>query len=456
MSDAKEDTKFSLKAVVNKKKGKVLFAEVDSAFADVLLSLLTLPLGTIAKMCKRLPFGSLTTLYTGLENLDSVHFWKEGSKLILLHPRSSSDAESKKLKVQLFDSSPLEYFVCPKKCLFVGGFQSISMYFDVGYCKCCNSPTKIEVAENQTRTIPCDDGVFMKTTSTFVITDDLHIIPNAGLSQIASFLDVTDIDETKTMAVTLELHEVLKLIVYSFSCMNPLSGVILDARLHFEKGTEFITANASNSNSKTMNLKLMVQKSNNKLLYAEAEEDFVEFLFSFLIIPLGGVESLLSGNSNVKTIDNLYMSAAILIHDKYFKNLDAKNRLLKPNIPHGYVSKNHIFPLTEDKLPASYEDGSFRFRVASTNFPNGQGSYLKGPRTYKVTDDLTVTPFCIVSILSSLVEMKISVSDVEEVELRIGQKEGSSILKASLTSKCALTDALLSQTMTKNPKREQV
>ena len=55
--------------------------------------------------------------------------------------------------------------------------------------------------------------------------------------------------------------------------MNPLSVIILDARLEYKKGTEF-TDNVSNS--KRMNLKLMVQKSTKKLLYAEAEEDFVD------------------------------------------------------------------------------------------------------------------------------------------------------------------------------------
>lgn len=46
MSDAKE-VKFSLKVLINKQKTKVLFAEAESDFSDVLLSFLTLPLGKI-------------------------------------------------------------------------------------------------------------------------------------------------------------------------------------------------------------------------------------------------------------------------------------------------------------------------------------------------------------------------------------------------------------------------
>ena len=54
MSDAKEDVKFSLKATVIKKRGKVLFAEVDSGFADVVVYLFSL--NYLSVMCFNFPF----------------------------------------------------------------------------------------------------------------------------------------------------------------------------------------------------------------------------------------------------------------------------------------------------------------------------------------------------------------------------------------------------------------
>ncbi|XP_057793378.1 uncharacterized protein LOC131010001 [Salvia miltiorrhiza] len=462
MSHAGKDIKFSLKVMVNKKKGKVLFAEVDSSFADVLLSFLTLPLGTIVRILKKHygddapAFGSLSTLYNGLANLDSDHFWTEGAKSILLHPRSSSDAECKKLGLDISDSPPFEYFVCSKECYKLR-LRSISMFYDItGKCNSCKGNLIKEVVDNNdAQIVACEDGVFTKTTVSFLITDDLHIMPNAGLSQIVSVLGITDMDEAETILITFGFPNVMDLLKASLTSPTPLSDLIFkkttkmsSTKRIYEDGTSSI------SNSKTMNLKLMVQKSTNKLLYAEAEEDFVEFLFSFLIIPLGGVVSLLSRNSNLKPIDSLYKSAADLIHDKYFKNPDAKNRLIKPSIPHGYLSENHILPLTKEcLLLAPYNIFSCGWR-SSTRFPNGQGSYLKGPRTYKIADDLTVTPFCIISILSGLKDQKIPVSDVKEVMLQIGLKEALSILKASLTSTTALSDALLSQVVKEPSKRE--
>ncbi|XP_047940782.1 uncharacterized protein LOC125188087 [Salvia hispanica] len=457
MSNAKKDDKFSLKAVVNMKKRKVLFAEVDSAFADVLLSFLTLPLGTIVKILKKrskdldLHIGSLTSLYTGLANLDSDRFLTEGAKSVLLHPRSSSGDERQTLKLDISDYPPLEYFNCSKKCISYVGVRSMIMYYDVGYCVYCRQKME-KVVQSETRTVPCDDEVYLKKkTSSFLITDDLRIMPNSGLLQISSLLGDADLVEAETMTVSFGLSEVMDLLLYSLLSINPLSVAILSAKIEFTKATEFTTYASDNC---MMGLKLIVQKSTSKLLYAEAEEDFVDFLFSFLVIPLGGVESLLWSNSYVKAIDNLHKSTTDLIREKYFKSSDTKNRLLKPNIPHGYKSKNHILPLTEDQLPIV--NGSVNWLAPSTKFPKGQGSYLVGPRTYKVTDDLTVTPFCTLSILETLVKMKIPVSDVEELKLDIGTNKGLSILRASLTSKCALTDALLTPILKARQKKQKV
>lgn len=143
----------------------------------------------------------------------------ECAKSILLHPPSSFDAERQKLKLDISDSPPLEYFDCPKKCCSYARFQSKSVCLDdPRYCIYCSSgPLKREVAKNET----CDDGVFVKKTSSFLITDDLHIVPNVGLSQIASVLGDIDMDEAETLNVTFELHEVSlnPIFVYFHLCM---------------------------------------------------------------------------------------------------------------------------------------------------------------------------------------------------------------------------------------------
>ena len=161
-------------------------------------------------------------------------------------------------------------------------------------------------------------------------------------------------------------------------------------------------------------------------MFAHAKTDFVEFLFSLLVIPLGGVEWLLSNKSSIKSIDNLYKSISCLIDDNHFKSSCMKNRLIKPNLPYGYTSANPILPLTEEETfpDDACEDISVFSHII---FPQGRGKYINGPRSYQVMDDLTVKPFHVSSILCSLGQQMITISDLEEVEIEIGLEEVNSL-----------------------------
>lgn len=55
----------------------------------------------------------------------------------------------------------------------------------------------------------------------------------------------------------------------------------------------------SQTNSSKFILKVMVQKSTGKLLYAQAKKDFLEFLFSLFYISLGEVENLMAGKTSL-------------------------------------------------------------------------------------------------------------------------------------------------------------
>ncbi|XP_057779831.1 uncharacterized protein LOC130998433 [Salvia miltiorrhiza] len=303
MADDKKGATFSLKVMINKERTKVFFADSDSHFADILLSFLSLPLGRIVKVLEKHfgdeppTIGSLSSLYRSLVNLDSSYFWTNGAKQTLLNPASSSEAEYQRLKLDITDFQPAEYFKCSKYPIHHSQsyrFRSVSIYYDdVSMCKLCLQDSMIkEVVKKGSEAAASREGVFTMNTSSFLISDDLHIFPSeTGLLEIISFLGITDMDNAEQIKVDLGFNE---------------------------------------------------------------------------------------------------------------------------------------------------------------------GSYLKGSPTYHVADDLTVTPFCFASTLSSLKEQKISISDVKEVEMQIGLKEALRILKASLTSSTALTDALLTRKSIKRPKREEV
>ncbi|KAL1560810.1 hypothetical protein AAHA92_10982 [Salvia divinorum] len=463
MSEAEKGDTFSLKVVIDKERNKILFAAADRHFVDILLSFMTMPLGRIIKVLKQhygddLPtIGSLSSLYRSLSNLDSTHFVTDGAKQNLLNPTTSFEDECKRLKLDITDFQPAKYFYCSNKLRCGNKFKSISLYYDHAYF--CNHCSKYYTMENKVATKESEacssDGVWTIRGASFTILDDLQIFPDEiGLVQIMTLLDITDSNKAEVIQVDLGFNEIMKLLKASLTSPTPLSDVVLNKTTPMDSTSIPLheISKEENPNSSSVSLKMVIHKSSGKLLYAQAKEDFVEFLFSFFNIPIGGAEHLMDGKACVKAIDNLYRSAAELIDDKYFKRPDAKKRLMNPILPHGCISKNQILPLVEECLPANYTTILSNF--SSLNFPKGQGCYLQGPRTYQVTDDLIVTPFCHISVLSCLNSLKIPISDVEEREIQIGFKEALNILKASLTSTSALSNALLTQNSNKRIKEE--
>ncbi|KAL7086718.1 hypothetical protein ACP275_13G017800 [Erythranthe tilingii] len=466
-----EEFVFNLRYMTSKYKSKVLFAEATSNFVDILLSFLTMPLGTIVSVLKefyeKVSIGSLTSLYDGLSDLHNDHFLTEGCKKMLLNPRSSFDRVCSRLKHNVNDTrQPTEYFMCENwPCPDSRDLLNISMDYDIGRCKCGESlKKKIRLEEYAGKAHDdCDgDGVFTVINASFVVSDDLRVVPNVEGSVMETLknLGITEMDGAEFDKTTFGLNEFMDLLKGSFSPRPPLTEVLIGERwmgLNREPRTLFHEMeNETTSNFKKMILKVMVEKSTNKLLFAQSNGDFVDFLCSMLTIPLGGVERLLGGKTCLEYIDNLYRSLENINGDKYLKNPDTKSRLTNSKLPHGYMSPDGIIPSSDEIPPqlfyhydvetgkkwlsGSIEDSG---QACPTEFQKHNGYYVKrGITMYMVTDDLTITPLNMNSSFSVLDRLDIPLSDVEEVEVHVGLQECLSILKASLTSTCALSNGL--------------
>lgn len=96
-----------LKVFIDKQKNKVMFAEADEDFVEILFSSLTLPLGTIAKLLTKhtdlndTKVESLTSLYNSVVNLNVEHFTNEHCKEVLISPVNTSASVCHKLKLNL-------------------------------------------------------------------------------------------------------------------------------------------------------------------------------------------------------------------------------------------------------------------------------------------------------------------------------------------------------------------
>ncbi|KAJ0489427.1 hypothetical protein HanPI659440_Chr12g0460461 [Helianthus annuus] len=78
-----------------------------------------------------------------------------------------------------------------------------------------------------------------------------------------------------------------------------------------------------------VSLKLLIHKKQQRVLFAEAGKDFIDFLFSLLVLPMGTVIRLLGDRDIVGGLAKLYKSVSDLNND-YIQPNQNKDVLLKP------------------------------------------------------------------------------------------------------------------------------
>ncbi|CAK9176521.1 unnamed protein product [Ilex paraguariensis] len=226
-------------------------------------------------------------------------------------------------------------------------------------------------------------------------------------------------------------------------------------------------------------LKLLIDTQSHKVLFAEAGKEFVDFLFTLLFLPVGTVIKLLTKQSMVGSIGNLYDSIENL-SEIYMQPNQDKNSLLNPQT---FAAKASILLL--DVVPVAQNKKFYRCSNYScthfsiTDVPriacpschysmssevsfvgravakdkkeaaSDQGGYVKGVVTYMVADDLVVQPMSTISCITLLNKFNVKeVGALEERVVDLGMTEGSKLLKASLQSKSVLTSVFLGDTVT--------
>ena len=178
-------------------------------------------------------------------------------------------------------------------------------------------------------------------------------------------------------------------------------------------------------------MKLLVRKSTRNILFGIAEEDFADFLFSFLTFPLGGVLQILEGFSSLSCIDILYKSRTELSPERCLLSHELKNTLSKPQIFPTYGVRNQILPIKTAVF--TYEESGDVLEFVDPKSPVF-GGYVTGPTTIVVTDELVVTPMSSFDCVSHLERMKVTLNDIEEIVVSIGVKEVEGACETSFST----------------------
>uniref|UniRef100_R7W080 Uncharacterized protein n=1 Tax=Aegilops tauschii TaxID=37682 RepID=R7W080_AEGTA len=192
--------------------------------------------------------------------------------------------------------------------------------------------------------------------------------------------------------------------------------------------------------TKELSMKLLIDTKAQKVCFAEADNEVVEFLSSLLCLPMSTVINLLTKERMVGSIGNVLDSLETL-DATYVFSTKGKEPYIKPTI--SPVAKGSKCPSCSTGMNKAI------LHVKSEGF-------VVGTATYTVKDDLSMIPASSVASIALLAQCGVKdLSMLQEKMVKIGKEEALDILLASLKSKTVLTDVFL-QTRKARCKKETV
>ncbi|XP_014515317.1 uncharacterized protein LOC106773141 [Vigna radiata var. radiata] len=168
-----------IKVMVSKSKNKILFAEVDGDFVDLLVSFLTTPIGSIVKLMKgKLCLGSIRNLYKSVKHLNPSWFVRSSNES-LKNIKVAPHFGCKRNPLEEEDSP--EYWYGPVVEKENEGRTMISKRKEL-----LRDPKKVKLFDPRSSDGAREAPVgFMKRPCLFVVSDDLEVKPMTSASSIS-------------------------------------------------------------------------------------------------------------------------------------------------------------------------------------------------------------------------------------------------------------------------------
>ncbi|GJW62874.1 pre-rRNA-processing protein TSR2 [Tanacetum coccineum] len=206
---------------------------------------------------------------------------------------------------------------------------------------------------------------------------------------------------------------------------------------------------ASSSDSTKVTLKLLIDTKSKKVLFAEANKEFVDFLFHILSLPVGTVIKLLRKNSMVGALGNLYDSIENL-SSTYMQSDQLKEAVLNPKVTKYdqvplllanddgpvagkfYRCPSNCYNYVTDDPTSKCPHCKSQMSTVSPYVAGGGGvkgaveggGFVKGVVTYMVMDDLVVKPMSTISSITMLNKFNVKeVGALEEKMVSLEMKE---------------------------------
>ncbi|XP_045830736.1 uncharacterized protein LOC123922035 [Trifolium pratense] len=390
-----------LKVLIDKHSNKVVFVKATKDFVDTLFSFLSLPLATIVR------------LLAATENNNEQQLKQQSESSPFL-----GNIKNLYQTVENLNSNDVwNNHVC-KHMLLNPKNPCESLCMDLFL--------NIDDTEPSTKFYGCESGISIST-------------------------------QLEEVTHNIGKHEILNLLKYSLTSHEPLTNTLLASSSKIKENPPNKSASAvkvmpCTSDRSKMDIKILQSKSQKKIITAEADGDFVDFIFNFLTMPLGSIVKLLGCNTFAGCVGNLYKS---------LENLDPTSVLLNPGIAPQFGCPNQPLNIPHLQPPsiAYYyncfhngrdypgglisKSGYFGYPSAHLLDPKeGAVGFVKRATLYGVGDDLKVKPLAANSFLPYLNELSVPLDDLEVKVISFGETEALRFLGAFLTSKFTLTSGL--------------
>ncbi|KAJ0230917.1 hypothetical protein HA466_0304520 [Hirschfeldia incana] len=477
--------KFSLKLLVDEKRNKVVLAEADQDFVDVLISLLSLPMGKIAKLLEN--HKDLQTVLACYQNLNrSVadmgieHFETEACKSMLQSPKSPYAIHCRKLKLNMGDTDATKFFICSSYFSEDSTCGDVYSNYNTSTCR-CGSTMSFKVFISEKDQVDEDignsaDGVFVKCRSSFIVTDDLKVSVNSigVIMNVLNDLGYTDFSDLQETLLDIGIEEVRTLLGCFFTSETPLTCAFL-RKPWMTRELKMQSAHAQNTVEpcSAFSVKVFVRKFDKEILYAECNEDFVDALLSVLIFPLelvcslsnilGCVENLCGSPCRKASVSNFYQVPDYYScsNNNMFGYLPSPSPVYECFVPRKSSDSwscelarqikftMELFIIGGDIVKMSPNNP----KVTSGSSSRCDTGFMKKNTKFIVSNDLSISPMNSFSTVGLLKKMQVNISDLEEHQISISRAELISIVRASLVSSSALTNGL-SNLLVKKPKEE--
>ncbi|KAK0592709.1 hypothetical protein LWI29_024071 [Acer saccharum] len=226
---------------------------------------------------------------------------------------------------------------------------------------------------------------------------------------------------------------------------------------------------ATASKTSKVMLKLLIDTKGQRVLFAEAGKDFVDFLFYLLSLPEeGDVGCLTDLYQSLENLNETYMqpnqNKISMLNPKSSLNSNGLPLMLSDNHDQSTAGKfylcgyyNHVSDVYNSICPcgSGYRMTkvlTFVNSSAAANSSTGttaavEGGFVKGVVTYMVMDNLEVKPMSTISSIALLNEFNVqNVRSLKEKIVVLGVDEGMKLLKASLECKTVLSSIFLGDT----------